>query len=191
MKECIAINRAPHKYIPEIRTVSMSGIPTVTRWSTGLSMTIFSENSSGSSAMVSRTMGMLNVDSIWLAKKLSRHILPIKSEGSETEQGVNYGWSGYMENHEQLIHITTLPWFSPSNSPTALPLFAMTIMEKSELRSPIATTVISACPSSSVVATNSWLNLTWAAGEYQKSKDCMKLYFISYLVEKEHIKPWQ
>ena len=52
-------------------------------------MTIFRENASSGSVMASCTMGMMNPASVAPAGKSTCHMSPVKSKGSEKEQGAN------------------------------------------------------------------------------------------------------
>ena len=54
-------------------------------------------------------------------------------------------------------------WSQLTNLPIAVPFIAMTIMEKGELRSPMATTETGACPSPSLTISSALLNMTWTA----------------------------
>ena len=76
-------------YVPVIWTVCLLGSTTVTVSVKELSMTIFKENSSGGSVMVSCIMGMMNPASVAPAGKSTRHMFPVKSKGSEKEQGAH------------------------------------------------------------------------------------------------------
>ena len=75
-----------------------------------------------------------------------------------------------------------------SNAPTELLLIAMTMMEKLELRSPMASTVTSTWPSSSVVAIVDLLNLTCTTEEHRKENTSMQTHEASALIVKVHVR---
>ena len=52
-------------------------------------MTIFRENASSGSVILSCTMGMMKLASVAPVGKSTCHMFPVKSKGSEKEQGAN------------------------------------------------------------------------------------------------------